>query len=82
MPIYSRQYDRFSFSLGLRTEVTETTITEKTIDEEYENNYTDLFPNALLTYSFNDQKRDFTGLHKIYRQANYIRTKSFQLIYR
>lgn len=52
---YSKQYDRFSFSLGLRTEVTETTITEKTINEEYENNYTDLFPNALLTYNLNDQ---------------------------
>jgi len=53
---YSRQYDKLSFSLGLRSEVTETTITEKTIDENYENNYTDLFPNALFTYNINDHK--------------------------
>ena len=53
---YSRQYDKLSFSLGLRTEVTESTITERTIDQDYENNYTDFFPNALITYNFNDQK--------------------------
>lgn len=52
---YSKQFDKFSFSLGLRTEITETTITEKIIDDEYVNNYEDIFPNALLTYSLKDQ---------------------------
>lgn len=52
---YGGQYDNLSFSVGLRTEITYTTITEKTIDQDYENNYTDLFPNALITYNFNDQ---------------------------
>lgn len=52
---YSKQLDKFSFSLGLRTEITETTITEKIIDDKYVNNYEDIFPNALLTYSFKDQ---------------------------
>ncbi len=52
---YSKQFDKLSFSLGLRTEITETTITEKIIDDEYVNNYEDIFPNALLTYSLKDQ---------------------------
>lgn len=52
---FSKQVKKFSFSLGLRTEITETTITEKIIDDEYINNYKDIFPNALLTYSIKDQ---------------------------
>ncbi len=52
---FSKQFEKFSFSLGLRTEITETTITEKIIDDEYINNYEDIFPNALLTYSLKDQ---------------------------
>ena len=61
---YSRQYEKLSFSLGLRTEVTESTITEKTVDEDYENNYTDLFPNALITYNLNDQNVFSLGYSK------------------
>lgn len=52
---FSKQVKKFSFSLGLRTEITETTITEKIIDDAYVNNYQDFFPNALLTYSLKDQ---------------------------
>ena len=61
---YSRQYDKFSFSIGLRTETTQSTITEKTIDEDFENNYSDLFPNALITYSITDQKVISLGFTK------------------
>lgn len=52
---FSKQVNKFSFSLGLRTEITETTITEKILDDEFINNYKDIFPNALLTYSLKDQ---------------------------
>lgn len=52
---YSKQFERFSYSIGLRTEITETTITEKIINEEYVNNYNDIFPNAILTYSLKDE---------------------------
>lgn len=52
---YSQQIDKLSFSLGLRTEISETKITEEIIDEEFVNNYTDVFPSALLTYSIKDQ---------------------------
>lgn len=52
---YSKQFERFSYSLGLRTEITETTITEKIINDTYVNNYEDIFPNAILTYSLKDK---------------------------
>ena len=52
---YSKQIDQFSFSLGLRTEITETTISEKIINDTYVNNYEDFFPSALLTYSLADE---------------------------
>lgn len=52
---FSKQYNKLSFSLGLRTEITETTITEKTIDDTYINNYANLFPSALINYSFHDE---------------------------
>ncbi|MCP4882640.1 MAG: TonB-dependent receptor [Flavobacteriales bacterium] len=52
---YSKQVDKFSFSIGLRTEITKTTISEKSIEEPYINDYEDIFPNALLTYSFKDK---------------------------
>jgi hypothetical protein len=52
---YSKEYEKLSFSLGLRTEMTATTISEKLNDREYDNDYNDLFPKALLTYSLKDQ---------------------------
>ena len=52
---YSKQLDKLSFSVGLRNEITETTITELLIDEEFVNNYNNIFPSALVTYSFKDQ---------------------------
>ena len=52
---YSKQFDKFSFSLGLRTEITKTTITEKIIDDTFVNNYQDIFPNALINYALSDE---------------------------
>ena len=52
---YSQEKDRWSYSLGLRTEITETLIAEKNIQEEFRNDYTDLFPSALVTYDLENQ---------------------------
>jgi hypothetical protein len=61
---YSQQLEKLSFSLGLRTEITETSITEKIINDEYVNNYTDVFPNALFTYSMDDHSAFSLGYTK------------------
>lgn len=61
---YSKQFERFSYSLGLRTEITKTTITEKIINDEYVNNYNDIFPNAILTYSLRDENMLTLGYTK------------------
>jgi len=52
---YSKEYKRLSLSIGLRTELTTTTISEKTNDVTYDNDYNDLFPKVLFTYSLKDQ---------------------------
>ncbi len=49
---YSKQSNNISFSLSLRTEITQTEITEDFENKEYNNNYTDFFPNALISYNF------------------------------
>lgn len=52
---YSRAFGKLGLSLGLRTEFTRTTISEKFDDIEYDNDYNDLFPSVLFTYSLKDQ---------------------------
>jgi hypothetical protein len=52
---YSREFEQLSFSLGLRLEMTETQISEKLTDEIFINDYSDIFPQALITYEFEDQ---------------------------
>jgi hypothetical protein len=52
---YSREFNKLGLSVGLRTELTRTTISEKLDDKEYDNDYNDLFPNVLFTYSLKDQ---------------------------
>ena len=52
---YSRELGKLGLSLGLRTELTRTTISEKLVDEAYDNDYNDLFPSILFTYSVKDQ---------------------------
>lgn len=61
---YSKQYEKLSFSAGIRTEITETTITEKILEEDFVNNYTNLFPNILLTYTLHDQNVISIGYSK------------------
>ncbi len=61
---YSKQYEKLSFSIGLRSEITKSIITERTIDQDYENNYSDLFPNALITYNLNDNNTFSLGYTK------------------
>ena len=52
---FGHQLDKLSFSAGLRLEMTRTVIEEKNIQEDFENDYNDLFPSALITYSMQDQ---------------------------
>ena len=52
---YGREFDRLSFSAGLRLEMTRTVIEETSVEESFENDYNDLFPSALITYSMKDQ---------------------------
>ncbi len=61
---YSKQYEKLSFSIGLRTEITKSVITERTFDEDYENNYSDLFPNAIATYNLDDKNTFSLGYTK------------------
>lgn len=61
---YSHQIDQLSFSFGLRTEISETSISEDGSSDEFDNNYTDYFPNALLTFSINDLSQISAGYTK------------------
>lgn len=61
---YSKQYEKLSFSAGIRTEITETTITEKLLEEDFVNNYTNLFPNILFTYTLKEQNVISIGYSK------------------
>lgn len=49
---YSKQYDKLSYSVGLRTDLSRTEITEKDKSKIFNNDYNDLFPSASLGYSF------------------------------
>ena len=52
---YGQEFEKLSFSAGLRLEMTRTLIEEKNQDEDYTNDYNNLFPSALITYSMKDQ---------------------------
>ncbi len=52
---YGHVFERFSFSAGLRLEMTRTVIEERNVGDDFENDYNDLFPSALVTYSMKDQ---------------------------
>ncbi len=51
---FSKHYNNFNYSLGLRTEYTNTKIYELNI-EESKNNYTDFFPSLNLGYTLKDE---------------------------
>lgn len=50
-----KEYNKFSYSLGLRSEISYTSINDRKNDRTIINNYTDFFPDALLTYSFENE---------------------------
>jgi hypothetical protein len=52
---YGQEFERISFSAGLRLEMTSTVIEESSVGDDFENDYNDLFPSALVTYSTKDQ---------------------------
>jgi hypothetical protein len=52
---YGQEFERISFSAGLRLEMTRTVIEESNVGDDFENDYNDLFPSALVTYSMKDQ---------------------------
>ena len=52
---FAHEVDQFSFSVGLRAELTQTLIEEQNVEEDFENDYNDLFPSALVTYNMKDQ---------------------------
>jgi outer membrane receptor protein involved in Fe transport len=52
---YSKELDKMSISLGLRTEITKTEIEEKNTNQNFINNYTDLFPSAVIAYNFSNK---------------------------
>ena len=49
---YSKEYENFRFSVGLRAEFTNTEISEVNNNESIKNDYYDIFPNATLGYTF------------------------------
>ena len=51
---YSQQLDKISYSIGLRTEISQTEIKEDSQNLTETNNYTDFFPSASISYSFNN----------------------------
>ncbi len=52
---YSKEFDNVSFSVGLRTEITNTEIKDKITDQKFTNDYNDFFPTALVGYNFSNQ---------------------------
>lgn len=50
---YSHEYGQWAFAVGLRSELTYTTIKEENIDTSYDNDYHDLFPKLSASYSMN-----------------------------
>ncbi|GEN65998.1 outer membrane beta-barrel family protein [Chryseobacterium rhizosphaerae] len=52
---YKLNLTKWTFQLGLRTEMTDTDINQKTSQEQRKRNYTNLFPSASIKYQVNDQ---------------------------
>ena len=51
---YSATHSNFSYSLGLRTEISDLSIGENSSNNPISKKYTDLFPSATLAYEFKD----------------------------
>lgn len=62
---YSKQFEKLSLSLGLRTEFSKTTVGENFQNTEFNNNYTNYFPSVILGYSF-DNNSSVTAQYRPY----------------
>ena len=63
--LYSASHKAFSYSLGLRTEFSEISLSEASVSNEISKNYSGLFPSASLSYEFTNDS---------YLSANYSRS--------
>ena len=65
---YGKKYDKFSYLLGLRTELTDQKIDLLTTNENYNKSYIGLFPTLNLGYEFNDSESITLGYSKRLRR--------------
>ena len=49
---YSKEYEKIRFGVGVRAEMTNTEISEVNSNESIHNDYSDIFPNATIGYTF------------------------------
>ncbi len=54
---YGNTFDKFSFQIGLRAEISDIKVSSRAEDITTEKNYTNLFPTAFLNYNFSDQRQ-------------------------
>ena len=52
---YSQEFEKLSYTFGLRTEISKIKISEKNTNQIFSNNYNDLFPSAIIGYNFNNK---------------------------
>ncbi len=65
---YGKKYDKLSYLLGLRTELTDQKIELLTTNENYNKSYIGLFPTVNLGYEFNDTESITFGYSKRLRR--------------
>lgn len=61
---YKLNLTKWTFQLGLRTEMTHTDINQKTSQEQRKREYTNLFPSASIKYQMNDQHGFYASYSK------------------
>ncbi|RXM51017.1 MULTISPECIES: TonB-dependent receptor domain-containing protein [unclassified Chryseobacterium] len=61
---YKLNLTKWTFQLGLRTEMTHTDINQKTSQEQRKRDYTNLFPSASVKYQVNDQHGFYASYSK------------------
>ncbi|MEI8204440.1 MAG: TonB-dependent receptor family protein [Bacteroidota bacterium] len=53
--IFSKVFNKFSFQIGVRAELTQTKVDQITLNESFKNNYLDFFPSLHTTYKLGKQ---------------------------
>ncbi len=61
---YKLNLTKWTFQLGLRSEMTHTDINQKTSNEQRKRDYTNLFPSASIKYQMNDQHGFYASYSK------------------